>query len=147
MFIAKHWTYKKLLNIEYYSVVSEIICKWRHCRLQWREGNVQEFLTQKSYIIITLGLCVFVCVCVLVTQSYLTLCNPMDCSPPGSSVHRILQARILEWVSISSSRGSSWPRKWTWVSHLAGIFFVAWATWETHYIVAQCQNINCSLDV
>ena len=43
-------------------------------------------------------------------QSCLTLCNPMDCSPLGSSVHGILQARILEWVAISSSRGSSKPR-------------------------------------
>ena len=47
---------------------------------------------------------------VLVTQLCLTLCNPMDCSPPGSSVHGILQARILEWVAISFSRGSSRPR-------------------------------------
>ena len=45
--------------------------------------------------------------CVLVTQSRLTLCDPMDCSPPGSSVHGILQARTLGWVTISSSRGSS----------------------------------------
>ena len=45
----------------------------------------------------------------LVAQSCLTLRNPMDCSPPGSSVHGILQARILEWVAISSSRGSSPP--------------------------------------
>ena len=44
----------------------------------------------------------------LVTKSSLTLCDPMDRSPPGSSVHRIFQARILEWVAISSSRGSSW---------------------------------------
>ena len=51
-----------------------------------------------------------------VTHSYLTLCDPMDCSPPGSSVHGILQARILEWVAISSSRGSSWPRDQTHVS-------------------------------
>ena len=43
-------------------------------------------------------------------QSCLTLCNPMNCSPPGSSVHGILQARILEWVAISFSRGSSQPR-------------------------------------
>ena len=42
-----------------------------------------------------------------VAQSCLTLCNPMDCSLPGSSVHRIFKARILEWVAISSSRGSS----------------------------------------
>ena len=44
-----------------------------------------------------------------VAQSCLTLCDPMDCSPPGSSVHGILQARILEWVAISFSRGSSQP--------------------------------------
>ena len=50
---------------------------------------------------------------VLVTQSCPTLCNPMDCSPPGFSIHGILQARILEWVAISFSRGTSWPRDWT----------------------------------
>ena len=48
--------------------------------------------------------------CVLVTQLCLTLCDPMDCSLPGSFVHGILQARILEWVAISFSRGSSQPR-------------------------------------
>ena len=48
-----------------------------------------------------------------VAQSCPTLCDPMDCSLPGFSVHGIFQARILEWVSISSSRGSSWPRDWT----------------------------------
>ena len=46
-------------------------------------------------------------------QSCLTLCDPMDNSPPGSSVHGILQARILEWVAVPSSRGSSQPRDWT----------------------------------
>ena len=45
--------------------------------------------------------------CCLIAQSCLTLCDPMDCSPPGSSVHGILQARIQEWVAISFSRGSS----------------------------------------
>ena len=65
---------------------------------------------------------------VLVTQSYLTLCDPMDCSPPGSAVHGILQARILEWVAISSSRGSSPPRDQTQVSYIAGRFFTIWAT-------------------
>ena len=49
-------------------------------------------------------------------QSYPTFCNPMDCSPPGSSVRGILQARILEWIAIPSSRGSSRPRNWTQVS-------------------------------
>ena len=52
---------------------------------------------------------------VFVTQSYLTLCDPVDYSLPGSSVHGILQARILEWVIISFSRGSSPPRDQTWV--------------------------------
>ena len=53
-----------------------------------------------------------ICICVLVAQSCPTLCDPMDCSPPGSSVHRIFQTRILEWVAISSSRGSSQSRDW-----------------------------------
>ena len=60
-----------------------------------------------------------------VTQSCLTLCNPMDCSPPGSSVHGILQARILEWVAISFSRGSSQPRDRTQVSRIAGRCFTS----------------------
>ena len=51
---------------------------------------------------------------VKVAQLFLTLCNPMDGSPPDSSVHGILQAGILEWVDIPFSRGSSWPRDWTW---------------------------------
>ena len=50
------------------------------------------------------------------TQSFLTHCDCMDCSPSGSSVHGISQARILECVAISFSRGSSWPGDWTWVS-------------------------------
>ena len=50
-------------------------------------------------------------------------CNPMDCSPPGSSVYGILQARILEWVAISFSTASSWPRNWIQVCCVAGRFF------------------------
>ena len=61
--------------------------------------------------------------CVLVTQLYLTLWDPMDCSPPGSSVHGILQARMLEWVAVPFSRGSSWPRDLIWVFSIAGRFF------------------------
>ena len=63
-----------------------------------------------------------------VAQSCPTLCGPMDCSPPGSSVHGILQARILEWVVMPSSRGSFQPRDRTQVSRIAGGFFTAWAT-------------------
>ena len=60
-----------------------------------------------------------------VTQSYVTLCNPMD-----YTVCRILQARILEWVAISFSRGFSQPREKTQVSWIADRFFTSWATWE-----------------
>ena len=55
-----------------------------------------------------------------VAQSCPTLCNPMDCSPPGSSIHGILQTRILEWVAISFSRGTARPRVRTPVSCIAG---------------------------
>ena len=61
----------------------------------------------------------------------LTLCDPMDCSPPGSSVCGILWARILEWVAMPFSRGSFWPRDRTWVSYTAGRFFIIWATRPT----------------
>ena len=65
---------------------------------------------------------------VLVVQSCLTLCDPKDRSPPGTSVHGIIQARALEWVTISSSMGSSQPRYWIQVSCTAGRFFTVWAT-------------------
>ena len=57
---------------------------------------------------------------VLVAQSCLTLCNPMDCSPPSCSIHGIFQTRILEWVAISFSRVSSQPRDQTRVSLIVG---------------------------
>ena len=68
-----------------------------------------------------------------VTQSCLTLCDPMDWSLPGSTIHGIFQARILEWVAISFSKRSSLPRDWTLVSHMVGIVgrrFTVWATRE-----------------
>ena len=60
-----------------------------------------------------------------VAKLRLTLIWPINCSPPGSSVHEISQTRILEWVAISFSKGSSQPRDWTWVSCIAGRFFTA----------------------
>ena len=77
-------------------------------------------LLRKKHVCVFMGLmevlggcvcvCVCVCVCMLVTQSCLTLCDPMDCSPLGFSVCGILQTRILEQVAISFSRGSSSSR-------------------------------------
>ena len=63
------------------------------------------------------------CVLCLVTQSHLTLCNPVDCSPAGFSVHGIFQARVLKWGAFSFSKVSSQPRDQTQVSQIAGAFF------------------------
>ena len=70
-----------------------------------------------------------VVVVVVVTQLCPTLCDPMGCKLPGSSVHGILQARILERIAIPFSRGSSGPRDFTRVSCIAGRFFTVWATY------------------
>ena len=70
-------------------------------------------------------------VCAQSLQLCPTLCYPLDCSPPGSSVHGVLQARILEWVVLPSWEGSSRPRDCTCVTFIAGVFFTHWATWET----------------
>ena len=77
-----------------------------------------------------------------VTQSCPTLCNPMDCSPPGSSVHGIFQARVLEWGAIAFSRGSSQPRDQTQVSCIIGSCFTLWATREAKLIIAYSNLIN-----
>ena len=92
------------------------------------------------------------CCCVLVTQSCLTLYSPMDCSPPGSSVHGLLQARILELVSIPFSRGFSWRWGRTQTSCIACRFFTVWAAlllmqhkmvlgfWVSSYSTDSCQS-------
>ena len=82
----------------------------------------------------------FMCVCTPVYRVVILLfsllscvwlfCDPMDCSPPGSSVHGIFQASILEWIAIPFSRGSSWPRDRTWVSCKSSV---------THLFLLQVQ--------
>ena len=74
---------------------------------------------------------VWLCCC-LVAKSCLTHCNPIDCSPPGSSVHGVFQARILEWVAISFARRFSRPRDGTSVSCLGRWILHCWATREAH---------------
>ena len=89
-----------------------------------------------------------------VIQSCPTLCDPVDCSPPSSSVHGTLQAGILEWVAISFSRGSSQLRDWTWVSCITGGCFTLWAItsllkwnewnfWEWLCGGQLCWNFTC----
>ena len=80
---------------------------------------------------------------VLVTWSCPTLCNLMNSSPPGSSVHGILQARTLEWAAIPFSSGSSWLRDWTRVSCIAGRFFTIWAPGKPNSLVK--LNLQSSL--
>ena len=73
------------------------------------------------------------CCCCFVAQSRSRVwlsCDPKDCSPPGSSVHGFSQARILEWVAISFSRGYSPPRDWTWISCISRQILYHWATRE-----------------
>ena len=81
---------------------------------------------------------IFLCMCGLlkkkneVAQSCLTLCDPMDCSLPGSSIQGIFQARTLEWVAMSFSRGSSRPRDWNRVFCFVGRCLTVWAIREVH---------------
>ena len=78
-------------------------------------------------------------------QLYLTLCDPVDYSLSGSSVHEISQARILEWVAISSSRGSLWLRNSTFVSCVSCIgrwILYHWATWEAHMSTYICIYVH-----
>ena len=92
-------------------------------QLVWRIGKDCLSLGQMSKL------------CPVCAQSCSPLCDPMDCSPPGSSVHGIFQARILEWLAISSSRGSSWLRDWTNISCIGRQVLYHWATWEAQECV------------
>ena len=74
----------------------------------------------------------------------LTLCNPMDCSPPGSSVHGVLYSSILESVTIPFSRGSSQFKDQNWVSCIAGRFFTIWDTKEAIWSIYTVVNLWCS---
>jgi len=79
-----------------------------------------------------------------VAQLYLTLCDPLDCSLPGSSIHGSFQARVLEWVAIAFSRGSSLPMDRTRVLHIIGRRFTIWATREALYWRVTWIKVNIS---
>ena len=111
---VKHKSRQKTGHIEPYKSTTVSVKKGElFCCLNW---NVVIFIIKYLYQGHKLCLVSYTKKHNLVAQSYQSLCNSKDCSPPGSSVHGILQARILEWVAISFSRGSSWPRDWTHVS-------------------------------
>ena len=101
--------------------------------VRWMDEWMNTWKVLKCLLIDWLGLdrwLTSMCVCVCVVQLCTTLCNPVNYSPPGSSVNGILQARIMEWVAIPFSRGSSWLRDRPPVSCIAGRFFTVWATRE-----------------
>ena len=97
--------------------------KWQPSPVLWVQKHSHTHThTHTRYVVV-----------VLVMKSCLTLCHYMDYSPPFSSVHGIIQARILEWVAISFSRGSSWPREQTHISSVSSIgrqILYQCATWE-----------------
>ena len=86
-------------------------------------------------------ICIPLCCC-LVAKLCPSVCDPMDCRPPGSSVHGISQARILEWVTMSFSRGSSWPRDGTHVFCIGRQILYCWATKEALYSSRKDENTN-----
>ena len=105
-----------------------------HC---WWEFKLVQPLWQMVWRFLKIKIelpCVCVCAraraCAKLLQSCPTLWDPVDYTLPGSSAHGVLQTRILEWISIAYSRGSSQPRDQTWVSCISGRFFTIWATWE-----------------
>ena len=98
-----------------------------YCKVFWEWKLVVETSISNHWL----------CVCVCMHAHFCpAFCNPMDCSLPGSSVHRILQAIVLEWIAISFSSGSSWPRDQTWVSRIVDRPFTMWAT----RVVSQMGN-------
>ena len=103
----------RILNITLLSCEMGTLCGSLNILWHWPSLGLEWKLTFSSPVCVTLKWSE-------VAQSSPTLCNPVDCNLPGSSVHGILQARILEWVAISFSRGSSWPKDQTRVSHIAG---------------------------
>ena len=87
-----------------------------------------------------------------VVLSHVRLCDPMDCSLPDSSFHGILWARILEWVTMPSSRGSSWPTDWTCVSWIAGRFLLShWGSpvciWACIWLYSRASTHQYSIKI
>ena len=99
---------------------------WILLKFHWNAVNLQCYINFCSTAVIRL--------CALVAQACLTLCDPMDCNPPGFSVRGILQAKIQEWVAKPSSRESSWPRDQTQISSIASGLLTIWVTRQAFVI-------------
>ena len=130
---------KQLVVVKNPHVWCQKCCECGHCLVLWFWAMAKFLYTKKRLGI----LCLKVCACSVI-QLCPTLCDSMDCSLPGSSVHGISQARILQWVAIFFSRGSSWPKDWNCVScisSIAGRFFTLWTVGEAwHYKNGRWKN-------
>ena len=136
-FLVGFWHHSSLLLLSVVSLVDYFILMGSNPSVFVSQCRIYEVLlnlkiTKVSDFFFLLVLCFsFIC---SVTKSCLTLCNPMDYSPPGSTVHGISQARILEWVAILFSRGSFQIRDQTHVSCIGLWILYHWATMEALYI-------------
>ena len=109
-------------------------------------GFFTDWATREAYIYIYFNPYVCVCVCVYICSALSLSCVQLFATPwtvvlQAPLTMGILQARILEWVTMPSSRGSSLPRDQTQVSHIASRFFTSWVTWEVHICVCVCIYI------
>ena len=120
--VAKSRTQLRLSNNS--STLKESL--WLLCLGRW-QGQKQEDKSGMHFHLPLIGRLEHEC---MHAQLCLTLCDPMDYSLPGYSVHGIIQARILEWVTISFSRRSSWPRDQTCISCIGSWILNHWAIWE-----------------
>ena len=128
------------------ALLGSLHCKWRDGSPEPNQstllGNLYSTVsTQPGYNFIIHTHTHTQNVCSQLLQSCFTLCDPMDCSPPGSFVHGIFLARILEWIAMPSSRGSSQPRNWIHISYVVGRFY-CWATKEAIYMYIYISNFN-----
>ena len=121
--LSEIWLFKKLLLLfgERNGKPLQYSCLRGAWWATWSMGSQRVGRDWATNTTTTINFIITACCCVLSHFSCVWLCNSMDCSPPGSSIPDILQARILEWVAMASSRGSSSPRDQTHVSYVSCI--------------------------
>ena len=129
---------------------------WCPCWLIWQEvlhfspGRVSKSNSWMPSDLLWPSLSSLVICTVLVAvcaQACMTLCDPMDCSPPGSTIQGIFQARILEWVAVSSSRGSSWTREWTHVFCISCIGRWILYSWAKEALLVASEVTLCLIQL
>ena len=140
LFGCSVWKYQLSLNVLLYHL-RPLLPYWflSERSIFWCEWGVEvSYYYCIPSVSLFMSTSIYIC---LVAKSCPTLSEHMNCSLPGSSVHGILWARILEWVAIPFFMVSSWPRDQTYISHTAGRFFTSWATREAHFYI-RCMYID-----